>query len=65
MTDNRLAALEAENKKLRNDLDRAMRAIDRLQAQVRDVKKTASTAYHAGRDAANQIGQINRILRNK
>ena len=61
----RIEALEEQNKKLRSDLDKAMKAIDKLSAQLRDVHKRANTAYHASRDAGNQIQSINSTLRRR
>ena len=55
-TEERVAALEKENRDLKQ-------AIDKLAAIVAKVEKKANTAYHAGRDADNQIRGIKALLR--
>ena len=55
-TDKRLAALEKENKELKQ-------AMDRLATIVAKIEKRADRAYHASRDADNQIRSIKSVLR--
>lgn len=63
--DKRIEKLEKENAQLRKDLDKTMRAVDRMASLLEKVAKRTDTAYHASRDAGNKINQINSTLRSR
>lgn len=61
MTDT--SVLQKENEKLKNDLENAIRAINRLEGRLAQLERKLSSTYHLARDNQTKINYVNHVLR--